>query len=210
VTSLARAPVSVAAIKLTADPRPVRPPAHEQLALDVARQPRSLPVQQGPKLERQSRSEVLLITTPDRVQLAQVDHRPIQQADARPVARPAQRQVAAPLYARVALAAAQVQWLPLQGTEPHYVQLLNAARMQGLAARTRNALADRGWRRLAIGNAHNVRQHNLVLYGATRSHVAASLAAQFRCNAVKVAGMRSVIVLLGRDAAGHKPPSYRA
>jgi hypothetical protein len=102
-----------------------------------------------------------------------------------------------------------VRWLPLKALEPSNVQLLNAARSQGLAAQSRNVLADRGWRRLAIGNAREVRQHSLVLYGPTRMHLATRLAAQFRCNAVKVAGMKSVVVLLGRDAVRHGSPSYR-
>jgi hypothetical protein len=107
------------------------------------------------------------------------------------------------------LAATQVRWVPLKGA-PSGIELLNAARFEGLAARTRMALADRGWHRIAIGNARKVRLHSLVLYGSARAHLAKRLAAQFRCRAVKVGNMRSLIVLLGRDAMRRASPTAPA
>jgi len=201
--------VSPAAAKSAPElPPPVRMHLDEHLALATPAQRDSSPVEQGPRLERASRGEVLLITAPQHPQLAQFDRR-IPSADALARGTPPQRLAVPPRQRAVMLAATQVRWLPLKALEPSNVQLLNAARSQGLAAQSRNVLADRGWRRLAIGNAREVRQHSLVLYGPTRMHLATRLARQFRCNTIKVAGMKSVVVLLGRDAVRHGSPSYR-
>jgi hypothetical protein len=71
-------------------------------------------------------------------------------------------------------------------------------------------LQDRGWRKIRIGNARNVRQRSLILYSAARVQIAHRLAAQFRCAALKVTGLKNVIVLLGRDAAARRSQSARA
>lgn len=81
------------------------------------------------------------------------------------------------------------------------VRLLNAARVQGLAARTRLALFDRGWRGMAIGNADATRARSLVLYPAHRRMTALSLARQFGFAAAEKANSKEITVLLGRDAA---------
>ena len=141
------------------------------------------PAQRGPYLERLSTGEVALVTT------------------ARPLWTPR------PL--RVAMAA--VQWVPLRrATGRPSIQILNAARSQGLAAYTREALVDRGWRKMAIGDARKVRAQSLVLYSEPHKALAYRLAAQLRCKAAKIAGASKVLVLLGRDAAMRRTPSRRA
>lgn len=80
------------------------------------------------------------------------------------------------------------------------IRLLNAARAQGLAARSRDLLLERGWRKIEIGDASEVRERSLVLYPATRAGTGRSLAAQFGfTSSVAVTG-GEFIVLLGRDA----------
>jgi hypothetical protein len=143
----------------------------------------------GPHLERASSGEVLLVTAPQRPRYAQLDSAP-----------PRQRRNAPSQHEALALAATPVRWVPLKGPQSGSVQLLNAARSGGLAARTRMALINRGWRRVAIGDAPAVRRHSLVLYGSTRAPLGRRLAAQFGCKSVRVANMKNVVVLLGRDA----------
>lgn len=155
----------------------------------------------GPYLERTSLREVALITIahpanretlrPRAPELPRIVLIAAPPADT-PPSQPAPRSL---------LAAASVRWVPLRYASPQNIELLNAARADGLAARTRLALVDRGWRKVRIGNARSVRQHSLVLYSAGHWHVAAKLAAQFRCKAVRMTSVKSVIVLLGRDAA---------
>ena len=139
----------------------------------------------GPRLERVSLGEVALVTTPTplwKKQLASLAPRP-----------------------------AAVQWLPLRSAEARpAIQLLNAARTQGLAAWSRMALANRGWRRIDIGDYGEVRQRSLVLYSGDHAPLARRLAAQFSCKAIKVDGKPAVIVLLGRDTASKKASSRRA
>ncbi len=80
-------------------------------------------------------------------------------------------------------------------------RLLNAARVQGLAARARAHLADRGWRRLGIGDANSTRAKTLVLYPAFRRGTAQRLANQFGFTQLKPFNGNEIVVLLGRDAA---------
>ena len=82
------------------------------------------------------------------------------------------------------------------------VTLLNAARVQGLAARTRALLEQRGWRQVRIGNAPQVLRTSALAYPAERRSDALRLARQFDF------GLRhqpseqgTIVVLLGRDAA---------
>ena len=81
------------------------------------------------------------------------------------------------------------------------VRLLNAARHQGLAARTRTALLDRGWRKIAIGDAAQVRARSIVLYPADRRALGLRVAAQFGFASAINRDSDEVLVLLGRDAA---------
>jgi hypothetical protein len=94
-----------------------------------------------------------------------------------------------------------VRFVPLKPTAvPPAIQLLNAARRQGLAARTRQALVQRGWRRIAIGDSPQTRARSLVLYPADRQQLGRRLAAQFGFGSALTNNGRSVVVLLGRDA----------
>lgn len=81
------------------------------------------------------------------------------------------------------------------------VRLLNAARRQGLAARTRETLLDRGWRKIAIGDAPQVRARSIVLYPANKQALGKRVAAQFGFASAVNARSDEVLVLLGRDAA---------
>jgi hypothetical protein len=101
--------------------------------------------------------------------------------------------------------------MPLRyASPPANVRLLNAARSEGLAARMRVALVDRGWRKVRIGNAKTVRQRSVVLYSSGRAALAKRLAAHFGCKAVKSQAVASVVVLLGRDAIRYRSTSARA
>jgi hypothetical protein len=127
----------------------------------------------GPRLERLSVHEVALVTTIR----SPVAHGP------------------AP---RTELASA-VRWVPLSptGSRP-VVQVLNAARSNGLAASARAVLTDRGWRKVGIGNAPAVRQASVIFYPRSRAKLARSLAAQFGIRTQLVSG-NSVVVVLGLD-----------
>jgi hypothetical protein len=98
---------------------------------------------------------------------------------------------------------ATVRFVPLQQANARFasVRLLNAARVQGLAARTRSTLLDRGWRSIAIGDASAIRSRSLVLYPAHRRTLALSLARQFGFASAQRASGREITVLLGRDSA---------
>jgi hypothetical protein len=197
------APVTPARIvrQQVAAPEPVRPVELSAAASFAAN---------GPRLERTSRSEVALITAPQSRQMALLDRIPLKQqmsSTAKPIPAPV---VPARPPLRPVLAAT-IQWLPLRyasGTQN--VQLLNAARSHGLAGQTRTALVNRGWRKIGVGNAREVRQRSLVLYAPARALIARRLAMQFHCKAVKVAGLRSVVVLLGRDALLRRSAVARA
>jgi hypothetical protein len=82
------------------------------------------------------------------------------------------------------------------------VILLNAARSRGLAARTRTYLSERGWSRIAIGDAPRVLGASTIVYPASRRATAVRLANQF---GFALRHQRSdsgtLTILLGRDAA---------
>ena len=128
----------------------------------------------SPRLERLSSGEVALVTT------------------GKPIWNRPQNLLAA---------ASSVRWVALArpGTRPN-IQILNAARSQGLAASARAVLLDRGWRKLDIGDAPAIQAKSVVLYPKGREKLGKSLAAQFGVAARMVE--RDVLVLvLGRDAA---------
>jgi hypothetical protein len=82
------------------------------------------------------------------------------------------------------------------------VTLLNAARIQGLAARTRTYLAGRGFAGARIGDAPSVRKQSAIVYSSADSVRAERLAAQFGFALERREGAKAgLIVLLGRDAA---------
>jgi len=82
------------------------------------------------------------------------------------------------------------------------VTLLNAARVQGLAARTRSFLSLRGFAGARIGDAPAVRGESVILYAREDAARAERLAAQFGFALERREGVKSgVTILLGRDAA---------
>lgn len=82
------------------------------------------------------------------------------------------------------------------------VTLLNAARVAGLAARTRAYLANRGFRGAVIGDAPAVRSASLIRYADADRARAERLAAQFGFALERAPASRGgLTILLGRDAA---------
>lgn len=94
-----------------------------------------------------------------------------------------------------------VRFVPLRtaSVRPN-IRLLNAARRQGLAASTRAVLLDRGWRKIAIGDALQTRDRSVVIYPAARRELGVKLAAQFGFRSQVSTRVEGVVVLLGRDA----------
>jgi hypothetical protein len=189
-------PAAMTLVAKPNDPSTELPNVHALVAQLIAMQPAIKPrdpdlqameqdFANGPRLERVSSHEVALVTTPTPLWKRQM--------------------------ASVAPRHASVQWLPIRSAEARpAIQLLNAARTQGLAASSRMALANRGWRRIDIGDFGEVRQRSLVMYSGDHAPLARRLAAQFSCKAIKVDGKPAVIVLLGRDAASKKASSLKA
>jgi hypothetical protein len=166
----------------------------------------------GPFLERLSTGEVALVTTSEPLWRPQAAPRIAQEKPERPAPRVKIAPAEAKLEAAPRIASnTEVRWVPLRNAAPRpTIQLLNAARSQGLAASTRTALLDKGWRKLGIGNASTVRERSLVLYTPLRERIGKRLAAHFGCKAMKVEGADRVVVLLGRDAARRRSGSSRA
>lgn len=141
----------------------------------------SLPVQRNaslaPRLERLSMGEIALVTTPA------------------PLWRPT-------LVAR-SNRSATVRFVPLRqaSMQAVKVRLLNAARVNRLAARTRSWLIARGWRGMAIGDAPTTRAHSVILYPRGKRALAQRLSVQFGFAIAERASGSQVTVLLGRDAA---------
>jgi hypothetical protein len=194
---LRRSPVSVppaiAERQITSKAAPSAAALVTKLAtMDSAIKPREprhpieqLSARSGPRLERLSIGEVAILTKQGPIWSRQM-------ASSSPPSVP-------------------VQWLPLRTVEARpAIQILNAARSQGLAARTRIALADRGWRRLRIGDYGAVRLRSLVLYSPEHAPTGRRLAAQFGCKAVEVSRKNVLVVLLGRDEARRKSSPLRA
>ena len=129
----------------------------------------------GPYLERLSPGEVALVT------------------DGRPAWR-------AQVVAQTRISTT-VRWVPIMSAEARpNIRILNAAQRQGIAAMTRTVLFDRGWRKIQIGDAADVRERSVVLYPASRRTLGRSLAAQFGFPAQMHSDAKVLIVLLGRDA----------
>lgn len=129
------------------------------------------------RLERLSLGEVALVTS------------------AAPLWRPLRRE---PAVAARPTHAASLDAVPLP---VRTVRLLNAARRQGIAARSAARLKQAGWRRLAIGNAPQVRSASLILYPAGHGGEARALGTRLGIAALRVAPRTDILVLLGRDSA---------
>jgi len=167
-------------------PPVVSPPkvASAQPSLPAVAVEHSNPAAAAPRLERISMGEVALVTMQRPIGFAQSKSR--------------QPKVA------------EVRWAQLSSPTPRFpIRLLNAARYQGLAARTRTAMLNQGWRRIEIGNARWVRSQSLVMYPASRTAEAKRIAARFGARTMLVKNSRAVTVLLGRDSVGRKRNSSR-
>jgi hypothetical protein len=197
------AEISIPVVQETPVPVPVRTPVRQPAPpppvtirkVEVAEG--SIRDRAGPYLERKSPGEVSLVTNPRPAPAMQPQtgfskHQEPVRAALSSAERPnAPRQ----------LLATALRWVPLRfAAAPQNVVLLNAARSEGLAARTRSVLAGRGWRSIGIGNARAQRERSLVLYPGARAFIARRLAAHFGCKAVKSASVKNVVVLLGREA----------
>ena len=141
-----------------------------------AAESRALAALKGPRLERLSPGEVALVTT----------GRPLWRGQLLAQAR----------------TTAEVRWVPLMkmASRPN-IRLLNAGQRQGLAAQSRAMLLARGWRKIEIGNALDVRDESMVIYPVSRRTLARSLAAQFGLSRLVPGKDDVLIVLLGRDSA---------
>jgi hypothetical protein len=133
----------------------------------------------GPRLERLSLGEVALLTDP------------------RPRWRTEQVR-----YAAIAAAPRFVPLAELQRSGG--VRLLNAARHQGLAARTRLVLNRQGWDRVTIGDSARTRRKSLILYSAATKQAARRLAARYGIWIAKEARPGPLTILLGRDWVMHR------
>lgn len=93
------------------------------------------------------------------------------------------------------------RWRPVRSSAaaPN-LRLLNAARVEGLASAARTGLAQRGWRRIEVGDHTAVRARSLVLYPAGKQRIGMSLARHFGIAAAQTRG-QTVTILLGRDVA---------
>jgi tetratricopeptide (TPR) repeat protein len=152
---------------------PPVPPVRTAIATDFAGSPTAMPAQRtaGPRLERLSFGEVALVTRSEPVWTAEL----VKQSDR----------------------SATVRFVPV----PPVARLLNAARKQGLAARTRARLAGRGWTPIQIGDAPAIREKTLVLYPTSQLPKARRLAAEFGFTDLRRFEGAGIVVLLGRDAA---------
>jgi len=157
---------------------PVLPPPPAPSVTVALAPPRSAPVavehSTAPvRLERLSMGEVALIT------------RPQPRWEAKTVARTATRTT-----------------IQFEKKVAPAVTLLNAARVQGLAARTKAYLSMRGFAGARIGDAPTVRRQSVILYAPSEQRRAERLAAQFGFSLERQPnGKDGVVVLLGRDAA---------
>lgn len=165
-------------------PPPAAPAAQPVKAAAVA--PLAPPVpavapRAGPHLERMSLGEVALVTEP----------------------RP--RWKAAPV--RYAAVGATPRFVPLGDLRRKPgLRLLNAARHEGLAARTRLAMNRRGWTGVTIGDSDRVRRKSLILYSEATEQAARRLAARLGIWIAREARPGPLTILLGRDWVNRSQP----
>jgi hypothetical protein len=157
-------------------PVPVSPaaPAPAPLPPREDRREVAVALAPAPRLERLSRGEVALVTT------------------GKPIWRAA---------GNVQMAStAGVRWVALDASRDRpNVRILNAARSQGLAASARTVLFDRGWRKIAVGDAPAALRKSVVLYPKGREQLGRRLARQFGVSA-QMAERDDVVLILGRDS----------
>jgi hypothetical protein len=155
-------------------PLPPARPAPPPLPREDDRGNSAVALAPAPRLERLSRGEVALVTT------------------GQPVWGP-------PKAVQTA-SGPTIRWVALDSSRDRpNVRILNAARSQGLAASARSVLFDRGWRRIAVGDAPAVLRKSVVLYPKGREALGRRLARQFGVSA-QLAERDDVVLLLGRDS----------
>jgi tetratricopeptide (TPR) repeat protein len=89
----------------------------------------------------------------------------------------------------------------MAAVKPGGLRILNAARVDRLAARTRAYLGDFGWRQVQIGDAAQTRSRSLILYPAGSRAEASRLSSRFGFAMAPRDNVRQLTILLGRDAA---------
>ena len=89
----------------------------------------------------------------------------------------------------------------MAAVKPVELRILNAARVDRLAARTRAYLGEFGWRRVEIGDADKVRSRSLIVYPAGSRAAASKLSSRFGFAMAPRNDVRQLTILLGRDAA---------
>jgi hypothetical protein len=162
-------PPTVSAPVASADPGPAPAPLPRRPDANVA-----MIEAAAPRLERLTRGEVALITT----------GKPLWRSSAN---------------VRTA-SATTVRWVALASAPGHpNVRILNAARSQGLAASARTVLVDRGWRKVAVGDAPATQRQSVVLYPKGQGALGRRLARQFGV-AAQMAERNDVLLVLGHDA----------
>ncbi len=109
-----------------------------------------------------------------------------------------------PWTARRVAATSRSVTIQFEKREPMVV--LNAARVAGIAARTRDYLATRGFAGAKIGDAPATRQHTLIRYPQAARMRAERIAAQFPFAARLELTKGPLTLLVGRDAAGRRTP----
>jgi tetratricopeptide (TPR) repeat protein len=162
-----------------AEPRPEAPLPRPTVTIKLPAPRPVIAAAAPPRLERISPGEVALVTTGKPLWRAQVVER--------------------------TRLSTTVRWLPIRSAASEVpIRLLNAARRQGLAARTRQALFERGWqsRGIAIGDWRHVRANSVVFVPPAHAEAGEKLAAQFGFRVRKLAKGNTIVVLLGRDASG--------
>ena len=93
------------------------------------------------------------------------------------------------------------QAVRMAAVKPAELRILNAARVERLAARTRAYLGGFGWRQVQIGDAAQARSRSLIVYPAGSRAAAAKLSARFGFAMTPRKDVRQLTILLGRDAA---------
>jgi hypothetical protein len=133
--------------------------------------------EEGPRLERLSLGEIGIVTTPG----------------------PMWRSTTVAMTER----STTVRWVPLReaSAQSSRVRLLNAARVNRLAARTRSWLVAHGWSSMAIGDAPAARARSVIVYPARERALAQNLANQFGFAMEERSDVKIEKMLLGRDAA---------
>ena len=144
----------------------------------------------GPRLERLTLGEVALVTTPVR---QPVRPRPAPTPLAMPPAILAR--AATPVrFSSLAPPLADQQSLRIDGRE-RVLLVLNAARVQGLAARTRRYLAAHGVREALVGDAPRVRERSVIIAPPSQWARAKALARSLKFAPRTIRGTRLMLVL---------------